>query len=331
MAKSRMDKMFKIFKTSRQERLNAAQPKNKWVWLSHIASELIGTIWLSFALAGLSTYINNRPAEQYFLLHDVLVAFYAGFIAVGSCLIIFLRWSCDLNPAVTIYRWLNGTNTSLYAIVKIVTQFAGGIIAGLIIYAIGSNVGNHMGAANSAISAIVASNKGEYLGPIKNSIPSGAMWIFFGEMFMTAILLFPIFSPRIQDKYRDLFIMFIISLSVWMGMFLGSAAINPVRGLAQQVPDLFFGIKQGSTSYVNAAKALPAGSSATQIMELAKNDLMAATLSMVFGTLCAPVCYALIQGFTRTYLINWLNTVIGFKNNKAHNMITNRDLDKDNK
>ncbi|MCU9940027.1 hypothetical protein NW739_04925 [Mycoplasmopsis felis] len=57
---------------------------------------------------------------------------------------------------------------------------------------------------------------------------------------MTAVLLFPIFSPNINGKYRDLFIMFIISMSVWMGILGGSAAINPFRGLAQQLPLLVF-------------------------------------------------------------------------------------------
>ncbi|MBW0596907.1 hypothetical protein [Mycoplasmopsis anatis] len=116
---------------------------------------------------------------------------------------------------------------------------------------------------------------------------------------MTAILLFPIFSPNINDKYRDLMIMFIISLSVWMGILGGSAAINPARGLAQQLPYLF-----------NAAHT---GASVT-------NSFIGGTIAMTLGSSLAPIFYLFIQGVTQKYVNPFVVYCIKFKNNRNNNM-----------
>ncbi|WP_051590830.1 aquaporin [Mycoplasmopsis felifaucium] len=309
--------MFNFFKFSKKTREHAEQPKNGKTWTIHMLSELFGTIFISLGLAGLSLYVNGKALEHWFLLHNIIVGFFAGFIIVGACLFIFLRWSCDLNPAVTIYRWFNGTNTSKYAIAKIAIQMVGAVVAGLIIYGLGllTNGGN---ASNAAISAANSANKDflAFNNTGKQALIGGSLWIFFGEMVMTAVLLFPIFSPRIDSKYRDVMILFIISLSVWLGILLGSAAINPARGLAQQVPDLFFGFKTQST----ASKYFT-----SQNMML--TDLLLATFMMMLGDICAPFFYALVQGFTEKYFVNFVNNTIAFKNNKRQNMISNFDLE----
>lgn len=303
--------MFNYFKFKKSQREEALQPKDSITWIKHITSEIIGTIWISLALAGLSILINGKALETYFLLHNVIVGFFAGFIVVGSCLFIFGRWSVDLNPSVTIYRMINGKNTVLYGFIKLLCQLIGAIIAGLIIYVIGEST-NHGNAANISISTIVAAEK-DFLG-YNNSgnraLIDGSLWIFFGEMIMTSVLLFSIFSPRIDAKYRDLLILFIISLSVWMGILQGSAAINPARGLAQQIPDLFFGIRVKSIANI-------------KIPEKALLDLVLATVMMILGGLFAPFFYALIQGFTEKYFNNWINGIIQFKNHQKDNLISN--------
>ncbi|MGV2393314.1 UNVERIFIED_CONTAM: hypothetical protein O8I53_10325 [Campylobacter lari] len=47
---------------------------------------------------------------------------------------------------------------------------------------------------------------------------------------------------------------------------------------------------------------------------------------MVFGDLAAPFFYALIQGFTEKYVVNFINKSIAFRNYKAQNMITTFEL-----
>ncbi|UUD34992.1 aquaporin [Mycoplasmopsis caviae] len=314
--------MFKFFNF--KNRQNALQPAKAKHWISHIISELIGTIWISLGLAGLSIIVKDKIVEHY-LLHNVIVGFYAGFVIVGSCLIFFGRWSVDLNPLVTIYRWLSGTNKSTYVFVKIAIQIVGAIIAGLIIYAIGhyasSVTFSTTYAANSTQASIQANHYisahnvslKSFIGQFDSSfkqgsaisnktIWSGATWIFFGEMVLGAILLFPIFSPRLEAKYRDTFICFIISLDVWMGILLGSAAINPARGLAQQVPTLFFDMKN-----LNA---------------MAKYDIIVATFSMILGNLLSPVLYALSQGFTEKYGNGALLWMMNHKNNRASHYVS---------
>ena len=301
-----MSKLFSYFNVRRATRIKVEQPKDRRTWLIHGASEFVGTILITLGLAGLSTVATSdgRVAENFFG-HDVLIGFYAGFIVVGILLFIFLRWSCDLNPAVTLYRWLSGQNTSKYAIYKITIQLISGIIAGLMIYAMGNSHGAG-GVANHAIhlDAIVG-GKG-ILTRDSNNANNGtsrawaAIIIFAAEFVLTMILLFSIFSKSINDKYRDLMIMFIISMEIWMALLTGTAALNPARGLGQQVPGLFFGAKVGN---------------ATDMF-----DIGYATLAMELGTLFAPAGYLFIQGLTEHYINPLIVKIISYKNRRTENM-----------
>lgn len=291
--------IFDFFKFTKKRRQNTQEPANKQTWIKHAISEFIGTIFISMGLAGLSIYVGNKQIENLFLLHYTIVGFFAGFIVVGLCLFFFLRWSCDLNPAVTLTRYLNGTNTGRYALMKFAMQVLGMFAAAGIIYAIGINTST-TGMPNSPILANVAADKA-FDNVKSDDVMAGSTWIFFTELVMTAILLFPIFSPNINDKYRDLMIMFIISLSVWMGILGGSAAINPARGLAQQLPYLFNAASTGAT---------------------VSNSFIGGTIAMTLGSSLAPVFYLFIQGITQKYVNPFVVYCIKFKNNRNNNMTT---------
>ncbi len=307
-------KIFQFFKLTKKTRGHVEEPKDALTWVKHGFSEFFGTILLSLSLAGLSTIVaGTLQAAEAFFLHPIIVGFYAGFIAVGAVLFIFLRWSCDLNPAVTITRWLKGTNTTKYAIFKIVIQMIAGILTGVIIYGLGT-LGNgtehNAKAVNHAISAWNASEKSFLVKKLgyTQSTAGGSLWIFFVELVMTSILLFPIFSKMISDKYRDFAIMFVISMSVWMGILGGSAAINPARGIAQQVPGWFWGFTVG-----NAHSAA---------------DIISATMAMEAGTFLAPFFYVLMQGV----LVEWVNpivsSIIEYRNFRTSNMRKDPQVDK---
>lgn len=291
--------IFDFFKFTKKRRQNTQEPANKQTWIKHAISEFIGTIFISMGLAGLSIYVGNKQIENLFLLHYTIVGFFAGFIVVGLCLFFFLRWSCDLNPAVTLTRYLNGTNTGRYALMKFAMQVLGMFAAAGIIYAIGINTSTK-GMPNSPILANDAAGKA-FDNVKSDDVMAGSTWIFFTELVMTAILLFPIFSPNINDKYRDLMIMFIISLSVWMGILGGSAAINPARGLAQQLPYLFNAASTGAT---------------------VSNSFIGGTIAMTLGSSLAPVFYLFIQGITQKYVNPFVVYCIKFKNNRNNNMTT---------
>lgn len=329
--------MWSYFKFKKEDRTMVQEPKDAKAWSVHLISELIGTIWISLGLAGLSIYIDGKALESYFLLNNIFVGFFAGFIIVGSCLVIFGRWSADLNPAVSIYRFINGTNTFAYMIAKVIMQMLGGIIAGLIVYGIGiASNGVELGnAANASISAIASANK-DFLESNNEGVSAlvgGSLWIFFGEMIMTAILLFGIFSPLFEGKFRDVMVVFVISMSVWMGIFIGSAAINPARGLAQQVPDLFFGLKSGDAGSLKTNKLGFASISLAHGLSHndALIDLICATVMMTLGGLLAPFFYAFMQGFNEKYFAVFFNKMIQFKNNKADHLITKSPIKEEEK
>ncbi|EIE39992.1 hypothetical protein MCANUF31_01786 [Mycoplasmopsis canis UF31] len=317
---------FSYFNLKKSTRINAEKPKDLITWVIHGFSEVIGTILLSLFLAGLSTVIKLVKAKpvviEEYLIHPALVGFFAGFIAVGIVLFIFLRWSCDLNPSVTLTRYLNGTNDGWYASFKIFMQFIGALLAGLIIYAVGkSQVGQDF-VANMPINSISAADK--VFAPFKNSsvdtkLITGSIWIVFVELSITTILLVPIFSPRIEGKYRDTFIMAIISFSVWMGILGGTAAINPARGLAQQLPILMF--ENSNTQGFQAYTHNLLGNFENNATSYAWNGVVSGTISMLIGTFIAPLFYIFLQGFTEKVFNPFVVKVIGFKNYKAKNMI----------
>ncbi|WLP85602.1 aquaporin [Mycoplasma seminis] len=352
---------FSFFKFKLTERDNAEKPGDVKTWITHGIAEFIGTILISLGLAGVSIYTpnpNGYVAESY-LLHPIIVGFYAGFIVVGACLFLFLRWSCDLNPSVTIYRYLNGRNNGWYATYKIIIQMLGAVAAGAIIYGLGKASAPDHFISNAPITAIGAAKKSflDYTHASRTHLlASGSLWIFFVELVMTSILLFPIFSPNINNKYRDLLIMFVISLSVWMGLLGGSAAINPARGLAQQFPVLLF---EGHSENLVASTVkdlhglgyqnlgfsseifttvnknlfhpdvkLPEGQDAHAIAQALKENgilwdsIAYGTLAMVIGDVLSPVFYLLVQGFTLTTVNPMVTKIIAFKNYRAQQITT---------
>ncbi|QZE12610.1 aquaporin [Mycoplasma sp. Ms02] len=293
--------VFKYFGLTKAKRVNAEQPKDKKTWFIHAISEIIGTVFISLGLAGLSTHVTEYSVIEHYLTFKWFVGFFAGFIIVGICLFTFLRWSCDLNPAVTLTRLLKGTNTLPYALMKWTMQIIGAFIAALIIYAVGRNAGAHT--ANHAIETTKVVNASVFNqiltvdGYNGHHHLAGFIYIFVIEAIMVACLLFPIFSPRIDNKYRDLMIMFIISLVVWMGVLSGTAAINPARGLAQQLPTLLF--------YPNYEQY---------------KDVALGTVAMVLGGLFGSVFYIWVQGFTEKYVNPLVVKIIEYKNNRPSNM-----------
>jgi len=85
-----------------------------------------------------------------------------------------------------------------------------------------------------------------------------------------------------------------------MGILGGTAAINPARGLAQQVPGLFFGHGVGASE--------------------STADIVSATLAMEAGTFLAPFFYVFAQGLLVNYVNPIVVSIISFKNYRSNNM-----------
>ncbi|TCG10272.1 aquaporin, partial [Mycoplasma marinum] len=275
------------FAFTKSARKNKAkyEPTSVRQWIHHMLSEFFGTIWLSLGLAGLAAILPNGNVAEHYFLNPVFVGLYAGFIVVGTCLLFFLRWSCDLNPAVTTYRMITGANTYRYSFAKIAVQMVAATIAGLMLY--GMAKGNYLEKNTTSYEAVVPFNGFDMLGkssfPGKLTINNGTafMWVFFGEMLITSILLWPIFTKSIKDKYRDLIICFIIAFDVMGAICFGTAAINPARGFTQQVPTLFFSHVKLSEVVVSTI-ALMLGGFAAPFFLVAMQELTAKLINPLY-------------------------------------------------
>lgn len=224
-----------------KRRLELVQPTQKKDWLIYGLSEFIGAFVIAFALSALSiNWINGKPLEQFFG-HKFFLGFFEGFIIKGSLILILIRWSVDINPAVTGYKVLIGYNSPLYGAYKITLQLLGGLLAGFLTYVIGSQMDT--GLINHAIS--IDSIQDSFFNPESTSPSLIITFLFFIELIVTMIYLYPIFSKSIINEYRDLTIMLVISLNSFIGLAagVGVSAANPVRVLALQLPYLIEGIE----------------------------------------------------------------------------------------
>ncbi|UUM20027.1 MULTISPECIES: aquaporin [unclassified Mycoplasma] len=304
-------KIFSHFKLTHKQKANALLPIDIYTWIIHGLSEFFGTLILSLGLAGLSINVSGHTVEKWALLSNGIVGFFTGFIILALCLLIFLRWSCDLNPIVSITRYLKGLHNGWYTSYKVFTQFLASIVAGAIIFVIGSSI-NPNGLANTPIDAYQSAQKNFLveISTIKPSLNLGITVIFFTELLMSLILLFGYFSPIIKEKYREFMILLLISMSVWLGLLGGSVAMNPARGLAQQLPTLFL--------YTNSNIA------ADKII----NSVAIATVTMILANLLSSVVYVILQGFNNHYFNPFLHKIIKFKNHHSKSLISNNDLKK---
>ncbi|WP_025755309.1 MIP/aquaporin family protein [Mycoplasmopsis cricetuli] len=306
--KNILNKLFSFFKILPSQRNEALRPVNGKTWIINGFSEFLGTFILSFALAGLSIYINKSVVEHYFL-SKVFLGLFSGFGVVGVCMFIFLRWSCDLNPIISITKYLKGMHNGWYVSYKIFIQILAGILAGIIVYLIGIKTsGQTQDGYTLANAPVDAINSTETLFKILNLNQIGKLYvggtvIFCGELIMSMILLFSIFSSTIKDKYRDVVTLFIISMAFWVGILSGSAAINPVRGLAQQLPTLFV------------------GNYSSEFMV----SVTVATLAMILGNLLSTVIYVFMQGFNEYFFNPMLHKIIFWKNNSKSAFITDQE------
>ncbi|WAM03801.1 hypothetical protein ONA22_02090 [Mycoplasmopsis cynos] len=89
--------------------------------------------------------------------------------------------------------------------------------------------------------------------------------------------------------------MVLISFSVWAGILSSTAALNPVRGLAQQLPLLFFESSHNSAGFLEYTKMVAKNVNDNNAVW---NGVVSGTVSMLLGTLFRPI---LLFIFTRIY------------------------------
>lgn len=220
------------------------KPTTKKVWVIKLLSEFFGTIFLIWMIGLLGVSFNGTKFE--FILSGNSNS-YVSHLAIGFwvafdiliCLFVFSRWSCDLNPAVTLYRMLSKGNTLKYGFSKIAVQFlAAFAAAGLILltqYVSGMTSGNPADYATGSLknhnwSAFPASKD---IGATNGGSLARHFIAFFGEMAGVTILLWTVFSKSIKNSaVRDLIIIMVIGFGVAALLEIGAVGWNPARTFA---------------------------------------------------------------------------------------------------
>ena len=280
--------IFQIFKFGHnRQKTQLYTPTDQKTWWAHMSSEFIGTFILSLALAGLAIVMPNKQALGSYMYNQIFIGIYAGAVVL-LLIMAFSRWSCDINPAVTVFRIINGTNTTKYGLAKITIQFLAGFLAGVVIWAL---------TADDITTAIDATKNYPGIfkfGALKNnsvhlSKTAAFFWELFVESVMIVILLWAVFSKGIKDSHRELVIAFSISCALMVGFISGnSLAINPARGLAQQIPALLSG-------------------------DINSSGILITTIALLLTGIAGPVLYALIQGYAISYGNDILLKAVTFK------------------
>ena len=255
-------------------------------------SEFIGTFILSISLGLLFIVINGNKKIILYFENEILVSLYAIFIML-FLFILFYRWSCDLNPIITLYKIFYKDEKSNFGIYKIICQFMGAFIAGIIIFFITKNP------INTAINTSTVTPGIFKLGNLNSltkifqmPLTAGFFWGLFVGTFSMMMILWSWFSSAISEKYRYLIICFTFGCAVLVGLVSSDNYImtNPARVFSQQVP----AILNGSINSLNGS-------------------ILISTIAVLLSGIIAPLFYKFLKSFTHNHLNSALMASVLYK------------------
>ncbi len=231
-------------------------PSSKKTWSVKLASEFIGTIFLSWMIGLLGVTFGGTKFEELLSGGHGVSRLAIGFwlwLDIFLCLAIFARWSCDLNPLVSTFRMLTKEDSVKYGLIKIFIQLLGGLIAGMVIigtqqmaHAITDNSGDALNSANSSWASFVnvAPKQGaKMFGYITYGGLGHHAIAILGEAMGAFILVWAVFNKSIKNAaIKDMVIALAIGIGVAAMLDFGTVAWNPARLLATQyIFDIFKG------------------------------------------------------------------------------------------
>ena len=292
-----------ILKLSKQSRLEPKAPHQKRRWAIHGVSELLGTFLISFFYVAFSLYVkeiddghghHSLVAVERFLGHPVIVAFLEASFK-GLLIIIFLRWSVDINPAVSIYKILTGYNKAWYGLFKVALQMLGGFLAGAFVLAFANDHFHHVNHSlgTEGLTKTIFNADEHHLFQGGGSASMAGIMIFAFEMLITAIYLFPIFTKNLTNHYRELLLLVVLFLNTSMSftMFGMSGAANPARAFSLWVPNALLG--------------------------KADSAMDSAMLLAMFGSFAGPLFYIGLQEVSDKLINPSFHSAIKYKNRRV--------------
>ena len=273
---------FKVCPTKRKN-LKLDEPKSLKTWIVHFISEVFATAVLSFLFAGLFIILPNGHIMLDYLYSGIFISMYSGFVVIGILFVFFLKWSADANPIISIYKTITGVETYRYCGFKIVAQICGGILAGLLVWALTTSATD---TAWNIFAPIVNIHHG-FLKPHIFSKVGGFLFPFFVEIMVGLILLWSVFSTTFSAKYRLLIVLGMTMFATTIGSAAEIMNFNATRALAQDVGALFTGQMSG--------------------------NMWITFTAILAGTLITPFLLVFLQWFVGDHLIVWIARITHYK------------------
>ena len=225
--------------------------------------------------------------------------------------ILFYRWSCDLNPIISLYKILYKGEELNFGIYKIISQFIAAFMAGIIIFSITKNP------LDTAINTSIVSPGIFKLGALSSlektfqmPLAAGFFWGLFVGTFSMMMILWSWFSTAISEKYRYVIICFTFGCAVLIGLVSSNndIIVNPARGLSQQIP----AILNGNINSLNGS-------------------ILTSTIAILLSGIFAPLLYKLLKSFTHNHLNSVLMASVLYKTHIFHHPKKKDSKDKKDK
>ncbi|SNS80931.1 aquaporin [Rhodococcoides kyotonense] len=194
-------------------------------------AEAIGTFVLVFAAVGTAVFAGDKVGNLGVALAFGLTLLFLVY-AIGPIS------GCHVNPAVTIGQALLGKLTALQAVLFIVAQFVGGLVAGAVLFAIA----NSLPAYDRSVDGLGANGWGPHSpsaieGPLGGVLENGygITAAIVVEILLTALLVFVVLAST--DQISDVplagvsigFTLVVIHL---VSIPIDNTSVNPARSLA---------------------------------------------------------------------------------------------------
>ena len=229
--------------------------KNKTILLSECIETFILTIFL---LILVSIEINKKPLIDYMtfkiythsqtLLGFILFIYI--FLLIAILILIFERWSANLNPVVSIYKLLIKKCNKKETFEKMIAQFIGAFIAGglalLLAYLTSSkDFINSMG--GFYINNIVHFNNSNGA-----KISTSFIIAFIIEFLAAMGVCYFLFSNHIKKEYHFLTISIYFGLAIGVAIDTGVVGFNPARSFGPILWHDFYLISTGNLNIYNS-------------------------------------------------------------------------------
>lgn len=322
---SNFKSLFSYFNLTKEKRSQALKPIDIYTWIINGFSEFLGSCFISLGLVFLSLNINHQSLEYKVFLNPVLSGLFVGFCVVGIAILVFSRWSCDLNPIVSLTRYLKGQNNGWYTSYKIFAQAAGSLLAVAFLFGISKGISRDSALTpyNFPIDVFPISNTfiGNPIDSENMNATIGILVVIFVEILIFLVILFGYFYSRSSEKYRNFLIIFATITGYWLSSVSTRSlnvplTINPIISTTQNVLYLSYWIDNKITS--DALKG-------TTYFIFSANGSSIATVAIWLSSAITPFVYVFLQGLFNVFLGPICTKCITYKNNAEENLIQDND------